>query len=378
MPVNIDSYEAMAGDVLALYGEAERAMLRRVAARLNRGVDRPGWAEMKYAEVRDVTRELGDYVARLSATRRDMTGRFVSSAYGDARAAFLRDVRAVVERARPRSTLGVMRAVNILSELDSGMDAADRRILRTASDAYAGIVGRASAMAATGSSTVGEAVRRELDDFAKRGIASFVDRAGRSWDMETYAEMATLTAMERATRWGYIDAMAENNFDLAQISDHYGACPICEAWQGVVVSISGTTSGYPALSEAESAGVFHPRCMHDISVYHEGISPGGRIQPREIAEDSPGYSVRAQQRGYERQERAWKRRMAVAATPEDERAAYAKVRSYQAKIRDLRERYNAETPRNVDYLPRKYGREGGRVKLSAAAKRLRPGSPGKK
>ena len=64
--------------------------------------------------------------------------------------------------------------------------------------------------------------------------------------------------------------------------------------------------------------------------------------------------------------------MAVATTPEEERQAYAKVRRYQAAIRTLREKYNSETPASVDWLPRKYWREGGRVKLSAAAKRLPP------
>ena len=190
--------------------------------------------------------------------------------------------------------------------------------------------------------------------------------------MGTYAEMATLTAIERASREGYMDQAREFGYDLVMISDHYGACPICEAWQGVVVSIDGKTPGYLTLADAEAAGVFHPRCMHDYSVYYEGISKEGKQRPEPVKEPNAGYTARSQQRYYERQQRQWKRRMAVATTPQEERDAFTRVRMYQQKIRDLCDSYNAVTPQSVDYLPRKYWREGGRApKLSNAASKLR-------
>lgn len=259
MPINVDRYEDLAGEVLKVYEEAERTMMRRVANRLNRGVTQPGWTEKKYGEMRDVSRQMTAYVDHLSKTRWEMQKQFLEQAYADARAAMISDAQTFANLSEIQGlTPNTLKVINILSELDSSMDAADRMILRKVNDAYAGIVGRASALVATGSITYREAVQRELNDFANRGITSFVDRAGRSWDMETYAEMATLTAIERATREGYIDAMNEFGYDLAEISDHYGACPICEAWQGVIISVNGTTPGYPTLADAESAGVFHP------------------------------------------------------------------------------------------------------------------------
>lgn len=373
MPINVDHYEELAGEVLKVYEQAEMTMMRRVANRLNRGVTQPGWTEKKYGEMREVKRQMTDYVAALSEKRGEMQQQYIKQAYEDARLAMISDAQTFTNMSGIQGlTPNTVKVVNIMSELNSSMDAADRYILRKVNDEYAGIVGRVSALVATGSITCRDAVQRELNEFANRGITSFVDKAGRSWDMETYAEMATLTAIERATREGYLDAMQEFDYDLAQISDHYGACPICEAWQGVVVSISGTARGYPSLTEAENAGVFHPRCMHDIAVYHEGLSPKGRKTPREVRELSPGYSARSQQRYYERMERAWKRRMEVAGTPQEERAAYAHVRMYQDRIRELVGEYNAITPSEYDYLPRKYYREGGRVRLSADAKALKP------
>lgn len=373
MPINVDAYEQLAGEVLKVYEEAERTMMKRVASRLNRGITQPGWAEKKYGEMRDVSRQMTAYVDHLSKTRGEMQKRFLEQAYADARAAMISDAQTFAGLSEIQGlTPNTLKVINILSELDSSMNAADRMILRKINDAYAGIVGRVSALVATGSITYREAVQRELNDFANRGITSFMDRAGRSWDMETYAEMATLTAIERATREGYLDAMAEFEYDLAQISDHYGACPICEAWQGVIISVSGETRGYPTLSEAEAAGVFHPRCMHDISVYYEGISPQGRTKPEPVSEPSAGYSVRAQQRGYERSIRQWKRRMAVAGTPQEEREAYARVRMYQQRLRELVDEYNDITDTNVDHLPRKYWREGGRQNLTVEARKLKP------
>lgn len=373
MPINVDHYEELAGEVLKVYEQAEQTMMRRVANRLNKGVTQPGWTEKKYGEMKDVSRQMSSYVDSLSKHRGEMQKQFINQAYTDARKAAISDAQTFTQLSEIQGlTPNTVKVVNIMAELDRSMDAADRMILRKVNDEYAGIVGRASALVATGSITTRDAVKQELEQFANRGITSFVDKAGRAWDMETYAEMATLTAIERATREGYLDSMHEFGYDLAQISDHYGACPICEAWQGVVISISGNTPGYESLSDAEAAGVFHPRCMHDLAVYHEGISPKGMMHPQPVKEASPGYSVRAQQRHFERMERLWKRRMAVAGTPQEERAAYARVRMYQQRLRDLIGDYNSETDPSIDHLPRKYWREGGRVKLSASAAKLKP------
>lgn len=389
MPIRSDRYEALANDVYAIYEEAERVMMHRVAKRLLKGVTQPGWTERKYGEIRAVNREMREYMDNVSKRRREAQETGLQAAYGGSRDAFLTDARRFTEAVGIQSlTPNTQKVALIMSELDQAMNAADRQILRSVNDAYTNIVGRSSALVATGTVTYREAVKQELERFADRGITSFVDRAGRTWDMETYSEMATLTAIERATREGYTDTMQAYGFDLAIISDHYGACPICEAWQGVVISVSGRTPGYHTLADAEGAGVFHPRCMHDYSVYFDrelsgvlrdpsGVQvlvnpqgPEARTEPMPVRAANPGYSARSHQRALERQVRKWKRRMAVSDTPQEERAAYARVRMYQGKIRELIEDYNDATDRSIDYLPRKYWREGGRQNLSAAARRL--------
>lgn len=373
MPISVDRYEAVAEEVLAIYEEAEQVMMHRVAKRLLRGINVPGWTERKYGEVQAVVKEMRDYMAGVSKHRREVQKQGITDAYNGSRDAFINEAKQFTNVVGIRGlTANTSKVARIMAELDRSMNAADRKILRTVDDAYTGIIGRASALVGTGTITYRDAVKRELDEFANRGISSFVDKAGRVWDMETYSEMATLTAIERASREGYTDTMQEYGFDLAMISDHYGACPICEAWQNVVISINGNSPKYPSLADAEAAGVFHPRCLHDLSTYFEGITPGGREKPGDVQPPNAGYTARSQQRALERQVRKWKRRMAVAGSPEEERKAYARVRMYQQKIRELVRDYNDSTPSNVDHLPRKYWREGGRVNLSAAAKRIKP------
>lgn len=373
MAISVDHYDKLAGQVLELYSQAEQVMSERVANRLFRGITAPGWTERKYSEMRDMTRELGSIVDRLHKDRTAMMDQFVKNAYEASSRAFVDEARLFTDSIGVTSiSPNVVKVVNILTDLNNSMNVADRNILRKADDAYANIVGRASALMATGTITARQAVQMELNEFANRGIGSFVDKAGRTWDMATYAEMATLTAIERATIAGYTDTMREYGFDLAEISSHFGACPLCEAWEGVIISVSGRTSGYPSLADAESAGVFHPRCLHFISTYYDGISRAGRTAPRPVTLPNIGYTARSKQRAYERAERMWKRRMLVAGTPEEERQAYAHVRLYQQRIRELLNDYNAEQPLEVDHLFRQWYREGGHVALSDAALKLKP------
>ena len=231
MPIAVSAYERLAGEMLTLYEQAEAKMLDRVAARLAKGVTVPGWTEKKYAETAAVRKELSGIVGGMSKQRRKMSEEFINTAYNGSAQAFVNEAQRFTEWAgiahlSPNSA----KVAAILSELDTSMDAADRMILRQANDAYADIVGRASARVATGTITVRDAVKDELQDFADRGISSFVDKAGRHWEMSTYAEMATLTAIERATVEGYTETMRSYGFDLAVISSHAGACPLCVAW----------------------------------------------------------------------------------------------------------------------------------------------------
>ncbi len=360
-------YERLAEKMLSTYEHAETDMMTKVANRLMKGVETPGWTERKYAEVSNVRREIAASLSRLKAQRNLIANDSIYAAFASGQQEHVTEMECFTSSLGIGTSLSpnAQKVARILNELTSSMDASDRRILRKAEDAYAQIIGESSARAATGTITLRRAVQESLNDFADRGIASFVDKAGKQWDMATYAEMALLTAVENATVEGYADSMQSYGFDLAVISTHAGACPLCEAWQGVVVSVSGNNPDHPSLEEAKGAGVFHPRCLHHLSTYYDGITKGARLAPRQMKAPSAEYTVRSKQRYCERMIRRWKRRMAVAADEDEERYAYRHVRSWQASVREL-----IQTA--PSHLPRKYWREGGRQLLRFTPKRRKP------
>jgi len=87
------------------------------------------------------------------------------------------------------------------------------------------------------------------------------------WNMRTYTEMVARTTTMEAHLQGTANRLVEQGHDLVKVSTHRGACPLCEPWQGEILSITGKTKGYPTLEEAKAAGLFHPNCRHAYGLY---------------------------------------------------------------------------------------------------------------
>ena len=99
-----------------------------------------------------------------------------------------------------------------------------------------------------------------------QGLASLVDKGGKKWDLDTYAEMLFRTKAVEARNRGLINRVAENDYDLVEVSDHNADCELCAPWEGKVLSVTGATDGYDTVADAEGEGLFHPNCRHAINV----------------------------------------------------------------------------------------------------------------
>lgn len=99
----------------------------------------------------------------------------------------------------------------------------------------------------------------------ENGLAALVDKGGRKWELDSYAEMLIRTKSVEARNRGLANRMVENGYDLVQVTDHGSDHPECARWEGKVLSLTGKTKGYPTVSEAEAAGLFHPNCKHAIN-----------------------------------------------------------------------------------------------------------------
>ena len=360
-----------AAALMMLYSDAEQIMLEKVARRLARGIDQRGWAEKKLEEIQLMRDTMVEELSRLERDSKNMRDGYIVTAYGGVVKDFEFENRQYLTKTgiTPEAR---MNAINrLIQEQDVRFNTLNSAILRDTQDEYRSIIGKVVAMQATGVITTQEALRKALNDFADRGITGFTDKAGRKWEMDSYAEMAIRTGMMNARVEAYKDEMKAHDEHLVIISDHQDTCPLCAEYERAILSVDGQDLDDPEcdglLDDAVAGGLFHPNCGHSMTVYVKGLtdkSSGKSRQGYTKEQDEQGYKDRQLQRSLERHVRFWKRREAVAKGDGDahgERECRNRVEIYHAKLRSLI---------NKTGLPRKYGREGGRVTLSDAAKKL--------
>lgn len=107
--------------------------------------------------------------------------------------------------------------------------------------------------------TIAKEVKAKIQE---DGITALVDKGGKKWQLDTYAEMLTRQVMSNSGRDGVFNTAQEYGFDLVEITSHGSQHEECAAWEGRLVSLSGKTDGYPSLEEATAAGLFHVGCKH--------------------------------------------------------------------------------------------------------------------
>lgn len=120
------------------------------------------------------------------------------------------------------------------------------------------------ALGKVGGDALREVKKTIVATLEQEGLSALIDKSGKTWELETYAEMLIRTKAVEARNRGMANRMVENGYDLVQVSAH-GATDVCGKWEGKILSVSGQTPGYPTVSEAEGDGLFHPNCKHAIN-----------------------------------------------------------------------------------------------------------------
>ncbi len=189
-----------------------------------------------------------------------------------------------------------------------------------------------------------DAAQQALDILTKRGITGFRDRGGRNWSLTSYVEMLSRTVVNEELRESHIARALEHGHTLMVVSSHSKPAPQCQPYEGQVLSLDGSTgtvelesatTGRPVrvtikatMREAISNGFRHPNCGHALSRFVPGASRTFTTKP-----DPEGYAATQQQRAMERAIRDTRTRQAVAITPQAKRDAAARLRAQQAAIR---------------------------------------------
>lgn len=331
-PVSPSLAENLAADVVELYAGAERVLLARIAKSLAKGIESPQWVEAKLSEVQAFLHAASVIVAQLGEDAGKQAALAITMAYNRGGATAATDVAAalgITLEEAVETIHGLDSVTALVADTRGKLAATAPRILRATEDAYRSIVAETAGQVLTGTQTRLQAAQSALDRFAKKGITGFVDKAGRGWNLESYTEMAMRTGAGRAAVQGHVDRLQHFGLDLVIVSDAPRECPLCSEWEGKVLSLSGNDPKYPSLEQARSDGLMHVNCRHSVSAYQEGVT-----RPMGDVADPEGYAATVKLRYLERQVRASKRMQAAAMDPAATAKAKARVRAYQAKIRE--------------------------------------------
>lgn len=344
--------------VVEAYRDAELYLLRLIAE----AVEGSGTQRHYLNQQAELNRLLKLAQARLD----QLTGHLDQAVLEELEAEYAAAVReAIAQTPTPVPSLVPTAAVEATA-LDTATVIASQHqtILRTVHDRYRHAAQTAITRALVSGESNTQTVQTMLNRMADTGITGFVDRAGRRWDMGTYADMAVRTGRMRALNQGHMDGWQQAGVELVRVSQHPASHPWCYPFQGKLLAIQGsagphtltdrvtgetvTVTAVATFDEAVSRGYRHPNCRHSEGAYIPGFTTN---QPEVVdeAENERQYKALQRQRQIERNIRQWRKREAVALTPEQQAYAKRKVRAWQATQRDHIKTHS--------YLTRRYERE---------------------
>lgn len=170
---------------------------------------------------------------------------------------------------------------SLIQEATGNLSKAETSILRYANDQYRKIIYNAQVFANTGAGTVRQAIDMATQDFLSKGINSIEYSNDTMVNITSYAEMAIRTANKRAMLQGEGTKRQQWGVYTVLVPNRGGGCPYCikfqgkvfidDVWSGGTVEESKKT-GYPLLSSAIKAKLFHPNCKDTIVTYYPGIT----------------------------------------------------------------------------------------------------------
>ncbi|MEQ4723779.1 phage minor capsid protein [Nonomuraea sp. B19D2] len=333
---------ALAAAISYRYAEAEEHLFEVIAKALAKGRDAPQQASARLAEIQALGLQAEKILKDLEALAAQAIEDGVTKAWQDGFVRASEELEQLGEDQGISPGKGLAEllkdALELLPPLTTGA-------LRQVNDIYRQVIAETTPLALTGAMTREQATTRALQKFAAKGI-TFFDGKNRNWSISSYAEMAARTAMARAANEGHLATLRENGRDLVMVSRAPYTCPLCDPWEGKVLTQSGAAgdrqeknvlTGEPmtvhvagTVAQARAAGLQHPNCKHTFGVYLPGMTkPPPKVEAKGTYEDTQ------QQRYLERQIRGWKRRAAAApAGSPEKKVAEQHAKAYQAQMKE--------------------------------------------
>jgi len=229
-----------------------------------------------------------------------------------------------------------------------GMNYTMQTMLSKAGELYVQSANKTSFLVLSGSASIDNAIAQTVREWSKNGIPSIIDKAGRKWSTESYAQAIMRSTVRSVTTDVQFTRADEYGVDLIEISSHVDAREGCAPYQGKVYSRNGTTKGYPQLastSYGDPAGLFGVNCRHQSYPFFPGLSTK-TFPERKFNETA--YKNSQTQRMYERQIRQSQREIALFEKTKDKNAIAMATKTLERKEDKLKE-FLSETNRKRRY-----------------------------
>ncbi|MGW3745812.1 phage minor capsid protein [Streptomyces sp. NPDC005146] len=303
--------EELATGTRDLSEQAEQRLLGIIARQLADGLDAPGWGERKLSAVQAVRRASQAVVGELAKATTLEVFDVVTEAYNVGHRAAVAEVGALSDDARrlvDDVTPGAQAVDRLAQETVDRITATYRSILRAVDDRYRGIVAEVTATPLLGTGTRRQATQDAMQRFADEGIRSFTDRAGRKWQLTSYAEMAVRTSVGRAATEAHMRTLDTAGVELVIVSNAPRECPLCRPWEGRVLAIRGAEGARTVEAEhaIEDGRMVPVKVAGTLSAYTPGLT-----RTEDAESDPGGYEAGQRQRAIERNIRKHKARAAA-------------------------------------------------------------------
>lgn len=230
----------------------------------------------------------------------------------------------------------------LLDAVEHDMLRAESAILRMHDDQVRRAIFNAQIYANSGAGTYEKAVDMAVKDYASTGLNCVKYKDGKQVNIKSYAEMALRTASKRAYLSGEGTKRQEWGIHTVIMNKRGNACPLCLPWVGRVliddVWSGGTAKeaskqGYPLMSAAMAAGLYHPNCRDSHTTYFPDIStpPNKRWKKSELEAIEAQAKREARKQYAKRQQDKYSRLERTALAPEDKRMYAARREEWNKK-----------------------------------------------
>lgn len=348
-------------ELINLYTEAELALMAMLAEAIVAGIDTPEWQARQPADMLRFRQQAQLLALQLQSQMPALVEGAVAGAAERGREAADEDLKALpkvppVPLATPARDRKTRAAIYAGQQVLSSVTA---RIPGAAGELHSQVTTQIIARHSGQTGTRLDAAQQALDILTKRGVTGFKDASGRNWSLTSYIEMKSRTIVNQELRQGHADRLLERGHNLVVVSSHSNPAPVCQPFEGQILSLDGETgtvirpnaTGGKAVKvkikatmrEATSAGFGHPNCGHAVTGYVPGASRTFETRP-----DPEGYAATQKQRAMERAIRDTRKQQAVAVTPQRKRELAARLKAQRAAIaahtaqHDLKRRPNRE------------------------------------